>query len=230
MQVREVPFQHTVPWHLRDGPTATAPLIVLCHGMGEDPEQAIAHWPRLGDLPAHWVVPGGPLPFEVREQDSIRIGRAWYLYDGGEALFEQTVRNSGQWLVDGLDTLERERGWAPRERVLVGYSQGAYFAGVTALTHQDRFRRLVAVAGRIKDSFVADALAQGGDLQTLILHGEKDRSVLPEAAIQSERVLRGAGYPVRLEFLPGGHRLHPDRDARAAAWLREAWDLPRATS
>ena len=123
------------------------------------------------------------------------------------------------WLSEMLVDLELQQGWKPRTRALIGHSQGAYFAYVAALTHQAQFSHLVAVAGRLKEEFVSDALRGGGPLSTLILHGEHDRSVSPAAGRRSHEVLTTAGYACRLEFFSGGHRLIPQVDERAAAWL-----------
>ncbi len=149
----------------------------------------------------------------------MRIGHAWYLYDGGPERFRTTVERSATWLRGVLETTERERGWKPTRRALIGHSQGAYFGFVAALRNQDLFSHLVAAAGRLKQEFVEDALRDGGALKTLILHGESDQAVSPDAAGQSLEILKEAGYRAELEYLPGGHRLTSATDARAAAWF-----------
>lgn len=213
------PFTTEVPVWIRPGPDAASPLVVLCHGMGEEPVAATRRWPELLALPVHVLAPAGPLPFELRSESGIRIGHAWYLYDGGEDLFRETVSRSAAWLRNTLDRVERERGWRPERRALVGFSQGAYFGYVAALANPDRFTHLVAVAGRLKESFVADRLAAGGSLATLILQGREDRSVPPDAGRRSHAALTAAGFPATLEVMDAGHRITPGMDARTAAWL-----------
>jgi predicted esterase len=220
-----VPFTADTPVRCRPGPRPEAPLVVLCHGMGETPDMARERWPRLLDLPVHVVAPRAPHGFEVREDGAIRIGGAWYLYDGGTEWFRETVIRSADWLRATLDAVEAERGWRPRERALVGHSQGAYFGYVAALRNQDRFRRLVAAAGRLKTGFLTEALAVPGTLHTLILHGERDRHVRPEAAERTLEALTRAGYAAELRWTPGGHRVSPDMDGAAAQWLSQAWSL-----
>lgn len=224
-ETRRVPVEVDVPVLLRPGPAPEAPLVVVCHGMGQGPEELPGLWPRVCALPVHLLLPGGPYAHEVRGEGGIRIGRAWYLYDGGDRLFEATVTRSAAWLDGLVAALEAERGWKPRERALVGFSQGAYFAYVAALGRPGRFGRLVAVAGRLKEEFLGPALARPGGLRTLILHGERDRAVPAEASRRSHQALLRAGYAAELRILPGGHRLLPDRDERAAAWLADGWGL-----
>lgn len=213
------PFRRNIPIRVRPGPEPRSPLIVMCHGMGEDPASWTKLWPRVLALPAHLVAPTAPYPFEIRDEKGIRIGHAWYLYDGAQEPFRETVVSSATWLSEMLVDLEVRQGWEPPTRALVGHSQGAYFGYVAALSHQAQFSHLVAVAGRLKEEFVSDALREGGPLSTLILHGEHDRSVSPAAGRRSHEVLTAAGYACRLEFFSGGHRLIPKVDERAADWL-----------
>lgn len=215
----QFPIDREVPVRVRPGPDPRSPLIVMCHGMGENPTSWTGSWPRVLALPVHLIVPTAPYPFEIREKGGIRIGHAWYLYDGNEEPFRKTVEASATWLSRLVTDLETREGWEPRGRALIGHSQGAYFGYIAAFNHQRQFSHLVAVAGRLKSEFLAEALEKGGDLSTLILHGEHDRSVRPEAGHRSHEALTTAGFASRLEFFPGGHRLIPQVDERAANWL-----------
>jgi predicted esterase len=193
--------------------------------MGETPDRCREGWPAVLSLPVHAVIPRGPYAFEVREDGATRIGGAWYLYDGGPGWFHDTVIQSADWLRRLVVEVESARGWRPRQRALVCHSQGAYFGYVAALRNQDLFQRLVAAAGRLKVSFLTEALAAPGPLHTLVLHGERDRYVRPEAAERSVAALREAGYAVEMRMHAGGHRVTPETDTAAAEWLARAWSL-----
>jgi predicted esterase len=221
-------FSHRLPVFVRPGPEATSPLVLLCHGMGDSPRAWAARWPRVLALPAHVVAPAGPYPFEIRKETGIRIGYAWYLYDGDTEPFRSSVTLSSAWLADLVGALERERGWRPRHRALLGFSQGAYLGFVAALRRQDVFTELVAVGGRLKESFVGDELREGGPLRVLILHGRGDEAVSPAYATGSRDALRRAGYDVALEELAGPHRVEREADPRAALWLADAWGTGEA--
>jgi len=212
-----------IPVLLRPGPERTSPLLVLCHGMGDDPRTWAARWPRVLDLPVHVVAPAGPYPFEIRKETGIRIGYAWYLYDGEPEPFRSTVTRSAAWVAETVEAAEREHGWRPERRALLGFSQGAYLGFVAALRRQDLFSELIAVGGRMKEDFVADALAAPGPLRVLLLHGRDDEAVSPVSSRTARDVLRGAGYDVALEEIPGRHRVERGADPRVAAWLEEAW-------
>lgn len=211
------------PVWIRPAADSGAPLVVFCHGMGMEPRSWVQLWPRVLSLPVHVLAPAGPYPFEIRKETGIRIGHAWYLYDGSQETFRETLLRSRDWLRETVLSLEHSEGWRPRHRALLGHSQGAYFGYAAALTSQDVFSHLVAAAGRLKEEFVDTALAAPGRLQILILHGRGDRAVPPRAAETSAQTLRRAGYPVALKRLPGGHRPGPEMDAAAADWLRSAW-------
>jgi predicted esterase len=216
-----VPFTEEHPAWMHDGPSPRAPLLVFCHGMSQGPEAWFEMAPRLLALPAHVLLPSGPYPHEVRAGGRLRIGHAWYLYDGGLDRFRETVDRSEAWLLDGLARAEAGRGWKPSRRVLVGYSQGAYFSYVVALRHQDLFSHLIAVAGRLKEEFLVEELEHGGSLHTLVVHGEGDSAVDPSAALRSHRRLKEAGYRVDQLLVPGGHAFTPEIDAKAADWIAE---------
>jgi predicted esterase len=155
----------------------------------------------------------------VRTGDAIRIGHAWYLYDGGPERFRETVDRSEAWLSECIRRAESVRGWVPPSRVLLGYSQGAYFAYVAALRHPELFSHLVAVAGRLKAEFLPAELARGGSLETLIVHGRHDAAVHPDAALGSRDALRHAGFRAEHLELPGGHAFTPETDAACADWI-----------
>jgi len=221
------PFTVPVPLllSLRHG-RPDAPLVVFCHGMGETPERFLEHWPMTCALGVHVAAPAGPFAREERTPGGVRIGHAWYLYDGGDRAFRDSLAVSTSWFHDALAAMEAEHGLRPRMRALVGHSQGAYFGYVAALERPDRIQALVAAAGRLKTSFVREALSRPGPLEALILHGEDDSAVDPEAARRSHRALTEAGYRSELRLLPGGHGLPPDRDTAAAGWLARVLDLP----
>lgn len=215
----EVPFTEEHPLWLRDGPHPSAPVVVLCHGMGQTPGDWLGAAPRILSLPVHLLLPAGPYPHEVRSGSDFRVGHAWYLYDGGPERFRRTVDRSEAWLAGVLGKVESDRGWAPARRVLVGYSQGAYFAFIAALRRPEVFSHLIAVAGRLKAEFVEAELRRKGTLQTLIVHGERDQAVLPTAAESSRHALELAGFPVELLRMPSGHAFTPEIDAACAAWI-----------
>jgi predicted esterase len=220
-----VSFTETTTGWFRPGPEAAAPLVVLCHSRGEDPREWTRRWPRTLALPVHVVAPRGPFAFEVKSREKTRIGFAWYLYDGGPTWFRETVLRAAAYLCRLLEDLERTAGLAPRERALVGHSQGAYFAYVAALRNPSLFHRLVAAAGRLKEEFVADALRDAAPLRTLILHGAEDRVVSVQAGERSFRALRRAGYVVEKKVLAGGHGVTPETDIEAARWLASGWGM-----
>jgi len=147
------------------------------------------------------------------------------LYDGSRDLFKESLDRAAAWLRAAVLETEETAGLHPSARALVGHSQGAYFGFVAALGNQDLFSHLAAVAGRLEEEFVAAALAHGGSLETLIVHGREDRAVSAEAAHRSAGALKAAGYPVTVRLLPGGHGIRPDRDETVTAWLRRAWGL-----
>jgi predicted esterase len=119
--------------------------------------------------------------------------------------------------------MEEERGWRPRRRALLGFSQGAYLGFVAALRRQDLFTELVAVGGRLREDFVEEPLSGPASLRVLILHGREDKAVSPASSRTARDVLLRAGYRVTFEEIPGRHRVESEADPRVASWLTRVW-------
>jgi predicted esterase len=219
-QERRFPFTGESPLYWRNGAGPSAPLIVLCHGMGVDPVRFADFWPRLLEPPHHVVIPAGPFPHEVRGGPGLRIGHAWYLYDGGAERFRASARQSATWLLESLASLETERGWSPSRRILVGHSQGAYFGFLLALWSEGFITDLAAVAGRLKEEFVSEVPRPAPLRRALVVHGREDPAVAVSGAIRSAEALREMGVTVELALTDGGHGITQETDRRVAAWSR----------
>jgi len=176
------------------------------------------------------VAPAGPYPFEIRKETGIRIGHAWYLYNGEEEPFRSTVSRSAAWVAETVAEMEKERGWRPRRRALLGFSQGAYLGFVAALRRQDLFTELVAVGGRLREDFVEEPLRSPASLRVLVLHGRDDQAVSPQSSRAARDVLLRAGYRVTFEEIPGPHRVEAEADPRVASWLTRVWEENRGVS
>ena len=201
------------------------PLLVYLHGMGEDAASFETYWPAVDALGLNAVVPSGPFPFEQRRDAGISIGHAWYLYDGGPILFQETAALVRDHLQRLITRVEQEHHLRPSRRVLLGYSMGAYFGYQVALGNPGLFSHLVGVSGNLKAEPVAEGLREGHKMRCLVVHGREDRSVPADFARETHRVLTEHGFPADLELLPGGHGIRKDRDATVARWLSREFDL-----
>lgn len=120
------------------------------------------------------------------------------------------------------------RAEVDRGRVaVVGYSLGSYLATLLA-ADEPAVRAVVVAAGgdlptgtpfttlarTVVDPLRAVQKLKGRPL--LVVHGRRDRTVLPE---QAERLYQAAGEPKEIQWWDAGHYLPAPAIARAADWL-----------
>ena len=206
------PFAVDTGWQLfvPPGPPPTGgwPLVVALHGMGMSGRMLALILNDLLEPRAAYLFPDGVYPYEIRKAERIRIGYAWYLYDGTEPLFRRTLEATEAHLLRLMDRVASEAPIDPARIFLLGYSQGAYTGYFVALRNHARFAGLVAIAGRMKEEFVAEHLAAAAThLPVLMLHGESDPAVLFERARATHDTLARHGFQVELKSFPKGHEL-----------------------
>ena len=219
-------FVVEVPWRLivpdAPAPPGGWPLVVALHGQG----QSAAYFARLAapmiqDWGA-WLFPEGPWSHEIRREAKIRIGHAWYLYDGSDDPFRPTLGRAEAHVLGLIDRLAASEPIDPARVALFGFSQGAYTGYFITLRNTNRFRGMVAYGGgRLKPEFVDDRLPGAPRIPYLLLHGEQDESIPFERTELMRGELADRGFPVELATVPGGHGLGEEGLARAGSWLRD---------
>lgn len=225
-----LPFLRDVPWrlHLPRGRGGPVPLLVALHGKGDRAERFEAE--ALGALPRGWalLVPSGPIPRDRQGPGGGAAGDSWYLYDGDTPLFRESLARAETHLLGLLSLLGSEdppagfRGIDPARVSLLGFSQGAYLAGVAAVRHPGVFRAAVLVGGRLKHEMLGESFpaAAAAGLRLLGLHGSGDAAVAPGPSRASLEAARAAGLEASFREFPGGHAFTPAQRAFARAWLR----------
>lgn len=182
---------------------------------------------RLFDPRAVYLFPEGPYPYEIRKEARIRIGHSWYLYDGQEQLFRETLERTDTYLGALIEETRVHTGCHPDRVFLLGFSMGAYTGYYVALRHPERFAGLVAIGGRMKEEFVQDMLPVAADsVAVLILHGEEDLAVPIERAHLTHETLRAHGFDVEMQTFARGHELHDDEIRAARAWFDRRFPAP----
>ena len=227
-----VPFTVRVPWRLLlpEGRGGPAPLLVALHGMGDRIGRFEAE--ARAALPPGWalLLPSAPLPRDrERARPGEGSGASWYLYDGDTPRFRESLAGAEAHVLGLLGRLRRAAGRRPRgtrppdfRRVaLLGFSQGAYLAGVLAVRNPRAFRAAVLVSGRLKHETLAGEIpaAAAAGLRVLVLHGAGDLRVLPGPAAASAAAARAAGLAAEDRELPGGHEFTPAMRGAAREWL-----------
>lgn len=206
--LRRVPFVHAVRelTILPAGAAPPLPTVVGLHGMAMRVE-IFARWlSGLADEPWAFVLPEGPYPLERRAGALRMIGHAWYLWEGDTPGFRRSLRRSERHVLRLLQRPVRRLPLDPNRRILLGFSQGGYFAGSLGLRHAERFTGIAVAGARIRPAYADRDLRGVRRLPILFLHGEEDDVVRLEDARASARELEDLGFPVTFRPVPGGHR------------------------
>jgi phospholipase/carboxylesterase len=193
-------------------------LVVLLHGVGADGNDLIGlapYWaPAVPD--AEFISPDAPFPCDMAP-----YGRQWFsLQNRSAAALLAGVRATAPILDAFLDDALASRGLDASKMALVGFSQGTMMSLYVGL------RRPKAVAGIVGYSGAligADTLAQEirSRPPVLLVHGDADQIVPPQAFPLAVDGLKAAGVTVEELICPGvGHSIDEAGLRRGGEFLR----------
>lgn len=182
-------------------------LVVLCHGYGADGNDLIGlapHWQR--DLPtAAFVAPNAPEPCA-----GAPTGFQWFAIsrlDPGE--MQKGVESAAGALNAFLDAELARLELTPERLALVGFSQGTMMSLHVGLRRAAKPAAIIGYSGMI---------ARGTDMPPLpadtppilLVHGDADQMIPPEAMFASAAMLGHAGACVQWHVATGvGHGIDP---------------------
>ena len=206
------------PVVIHTGPEPIGTVIWL-HGLGADGHDFEPVVPELDlpdTVPLRFVFPHAPVrPVTVNGGMPMR---AWYdikSFDGEGRSDEAGVRESSATLLSLIEA-EMDRGIAPSNIVLAGFSQGGAIIAHAGLRLATRFAGLMLlstylpVPGTFDAEVTSNADAQPRDVPIFMAHGTFD-PVLPLAlAQQSAEMIRSAGYTIDWHEYPMAHGVCPD--------------------
>ncbi|WP_234571857.1 alpha/beta hydrolase [Rhodohalobacter sp. 614A] len=154
------------------------PLIVYLHGFNDHIESFLKTCkPFLDRIEAYHLFIQAPYPLYDRSHKKKveEWGRAWYLYDGDQEQFLNSLAKTSELIDEVLTTLENK---VSVERLCVlGYSMGGYLAGYYALTRYHLVNDLIVAGARIKTEVLNENWGLIKDLQVLAIHGKGDNKV-----------------------------------------------------
>jgi phospholipase/carboxylesterase len=148
-------------------------------------------------------------------------GASWYEYDGNQERFRAELLRVEADLLRLIREVESAQGLTPRRRFLLGFSQGGYCGAWSALRNPNVFSGLIVSGARVKTEFLADEMraAAATGFRVLLCHGERDRSVAPDAASRGHDEMAAAGLDAELRTFDAGHSLGRDQVAAISEWL-----------
>lgn len=190
-----------------DGPRAKAAsggaaeyLVVLLHGLGADGNDLFGLTPILAQAfpNAAFVAPNAPEPCDMAP-----MGHQWFsLSDRDPDKILAGVRAAAPVLNAFLDEELQAHGLTDDKLVLLGFSQGTMMALHVALRRQDCCAAVVGYSGAlIAPGYLEDELKSKP--RVLLVHGEDDNVVPPQALGAAETALLGHGLTVYSQMIPG---------------------------
>ena len=198
-----------------EGETADS-LVVLLHGIGANGEDLIgladalgSHFPRTA-----FHSPDAPNPYAEGG-----FGFQWFPREPPDAR-EEGVAETGRVVRAYVEELLDGYGLDVGRCVLIGFSQGC----MTALYAAPRMeRQLAGVVGFSGALLLPDRLADEARSKPpfVLVHGEQDPIVPPQATADAGQRLAEAGFAVEAHLLPGlGHSID-QRGLQVAAGFME---------
>lgn len=198
-------------------------LVVLLHGYGADGNDLIGLAPEWQPLlpQAEFLSPHAPFPCEA-----MPFGRQWFGFqDRTRQQVLDGVKAAAAILDRFLTEILAERGIDESKLALVGFSQGAMMSLYVSLRRAKPVAGVVAYSGRL---FAAEALASEmrSRPKILLVHGDADEVVLPEAHPEALTALQAASVAVEGLLRPGlGHGIDAEGLTRGGEFLKAAFGV-----
>jgi phospholipase/carboxylesterase len=182
-------------------------LVVLCHGYGADGNDLIGlapHWQR-GLPTVAFVAPNAPEPCAGSP-----TGFQWFpisRLDLGE--MQKGVESAADALNTFLDAELARMELPPDRLALVGFSQGTMMSLHVGLRRAVKPAAIVGFSGMIARATDMEPLPADTP-PILLIHGDADQMIPPEAMFATAGMLGHAGACVQWHVAPGvGHGIDP---------------------
>jgi len=208
----------TGPGHKPASGGATRQLVVLLHGLGADGNDLIGlapYWaPLLPD--AEFISPDAPYPCDMAP-----YGRQWFsLQERTPATILAGVRAAAPILDGFLDAALAERGLDPSKLALVGFSQGTMMSLYVGLRRAQPLAGIVGYSGALVGAELLPHEIRSRP-PVLLIHGDADQVVPPQAHPLAVQALTAAGVAVEELLCPGlGHGIDEAGLRRGGEFLR----------
>ena len=202
--------------------SAVATLIWL-HGLGADGHDFASLPPQLGispDLAVRYVFPHAPvMPVTLNMGMEMR---AWYDIVSLEARGQDEVgiRRSAA-AINGLVAREIERGVAPSQIVLGGFSQGGAVALYLGLRYSQALAGIIGLSTYLPVAglLATEAHQANRDTPIFLAHGLHDPVLALHLAERSRELLTEQGFDVTWRTYPMPHSLSEAELVDLSDWL-----------
>ena len=220
-------FLETIEIDTAPDPAAS---VIWLHGLGADGNDFAPIVPELklhGAPAIRFIFPHAPM-MQVTINNG-NVMRAWYDVGFGD-LEGNTRRADGkgvrasQTAIDTLIAREIQRGVAPRNVVIAGFSQGGAIALQTGLRCPQRLAGIMALSTYLPlaETLAAEASPPNKDIPIFYAHGTHDPVIALAMAAASRARLIELGYTVEWHEYPMQHSVCLEELHAISAWLVHA--------
>lgn len=202
---------------IETGTTGKKPLIVYMHGYKQNIQYFEKKCEALLAFKAHHLFIQAPYPVydETRNRSVEQWGRAWYLYDGEQGQFIDSMEKTSLNIEKLIKKVKK--GTSANHVAVLGYSMGGYLAGYFTLSRPQLVNDLIVVGGRIKIEHFREKAFK--NLRALHLHGKEDQSVASESARESCEKLAEQKADASFLEIDAGHRLTNEYITEIKQWM-----------
>lgn len=194
-------------------------IILFLHGLGADGNDLMGLAPHLAPVFPDTLFVAPNAPFDC---DMAPSGFQWFsLNEATPDKIANGVREAAPILDRTIDSLLEETGLAPSNLVLFGFSQGSMMALHTALRRPEPVAGIASFSGALIDP---DSLAQEIKSRppVLLVHGDADEVVPPQALTGAQMALESLQVPVATVMRPGlAHGIDGEGVQAGASFLKQ---------
>ena len=172
-------------------------LMIVLHGLG-DSMAGYAWVPQALRLPwLNYLLVNAPDPYYG--------GYSWYDFQG-EA--ETGVRRSAR-LLSGLLDAQRDAGYATKQTILAGFSQGCLMTLETGLRYPHRLAGLIGISGYVLDParLLRELSPVAKQQRVLVTHGRQDPLIPCAEARKQMEMLKASGIALEWHEFNKAHTI-----------------------
>ena len=199
----------------------SAPLVVMIHGYGSHENDLFELRLALGST-AHYL--------SLRASINLGFGVfAWYPIHfgaGGIKTYDtDAAAQSRDLVLHFIQEFQAKEGLESNPLWLMGFSQGAILSYGLALSHPDKFQRIMALSGYVLKEIVPEQY-RPADLQHLdffVSHGREDAVIPISAARMTVDFLEKLQIKHRYQEYNSGHGINPENLRDLQQWFQRGF-------
>jgi predicted esterase len=200
--------------------------VLLLHGNGQTPELMLRWAKSLQMADVAFICPEAPYT-KVRESiadHTLRLSAAPDDIAAPSEMRAKVMEASADWYFAAFEEARRNLPLYDEKPIVMGFSQGGYYASMVATRHADKVRSLVMLSASYYPEAQLEVHAEKlrrHEVDILHTHGRNDPTVPFATAERIESMLASA--QTRHVFVPydGEHWMSAEIDTIVRTWLRD---------